>query len=68
MVTIVGASTTISNSIGQGEILTTPIQMANFASAIENRDFYKPHFVKKIIRQILILKKMLHPLIKKTLR
>ncbi len=43
------ASTTISNSIGQGEILTTPIQMANFASAIANRGFfYKPHFVKKI--------------------
>ena len=50
------ASTTISNSIGQGEILTTPIQMANFASAIANRGFfYKPHFVKKlIIRQILV--------------
>ena len=43
------ASTTISNSIGQGEILTTPIQMANFASAIADRGFfYKPHFVKKI--------------------
>jgi penicillin-binding protein 2 len=43
------ASTTISNSIGQGEILTTPIQMANFTSAIANRGFfYKPHFVKKI--------------------
>ena len=46
------ASTTISNSIGQGEILTTPIQMANFASAIANRGFfYKPHFVKKINNQ-----------------
>jgi penicillin-binding protein 2 len=44
-----GASTTISNSIGQGEILTTPIQMANFATAIANRGFYvKPHFVKKV--------------------
>ena len=44
-----GSSTTISNSIGQGEILTTPIQMANFTSAIANRGFYyKPHFVKKI--------------------
>ena len=44
-----GSSTTISNSIGQGEILTTPIQMANFATAIANRGFYfKPHFVKKI--------------------
>ena len=44
-----GSSTTISNSIGQGEILTTPIQMANFAAAIANRGFYyKPHFVKKV--------------------
>jgi penicillin-binding protein 2 len=44
-----GSSTTISNSIGQGEILTTPIQMANFATAIANRGYYiKPHFVKRI--------------------
>ena len=44
-----GASTIISNSIGQGEVLTTPIQMANVVSAIANRGFYiKPHFVKKI--------------------
>ena len=41
------ASTIISNSIGQGEILTTPIQMANFTSAIANRGFYiTPHFLK----------------------
>ena len=44
-----GASTIISNSIGQGEVLTTPIQMANIVSAIANRGFFiKPHFVKKI--------------------
>ncbi len=44
-----GSSTTISNSIGQGEILTTPIQMANFATAVANRGYYvKPHFVKKV--------------------
>ena len=44
-----GSSTTISNSIGQGEILTTPIQMANFATAIANRGYYiKPHFVKGV--------------------
>ena len=42
-----GSVTTISNSIGQGEVLTTPIQMANFTSAIANRGFYiKPHFLK----------------------
>ena len=47
-----GSATTISNSIGQGEILTTPIQMANFTSAIANRGFFiQPHFVKKINNQ-----------------
>ena len=41
------ASTIISNSIGQGEILTTPIQMANLAAIIANRGYYyKPHFLK----------------------
>ena len=41
------ASTIISNAIGQGEILTTPIQMANFTAAIANRGFYiTPHFLK----------------------
>ena len=35
-----GASTIISNSIGQGEVLTTPIQMANIVSAIANRGFF----------------------------
>ena len=43
------AVTTISNSIGQGEILATPIQLANFAATIANRGWYiTPHFVKKI--------------------
>tara|TARA_B100000575_G_scaffold150744_1_gene120211 strand:+ start:31173 stop:33026 length:1854 start_codon:yes stop_codon:yes gene_type:complete len=52
-----GSSTTISNSIGQGEILTTPIQMANFASAVANRGFfYRPHFVKKINNDMSSLK------------
>jgi len=41
------ANTIISNSIGQGEVLTTPIQMANFTAAIANRGYYiKPHFVR----------------------
>ena len=41
------ASTIISNAIGQGEILTTPIQMANFTAAIANKGYYvTPHFLK----------------------
>ena len=41
------SSTTISNAIGQGEVLTTPIQMANFTATIANRGyFFKPHFTK----------------------
>ncbi|CAM1351557.1 penicillin-binding protein 2 [Tenacibaculum insulae] len=40
---------TISNAIGQGEILTTPMQLANMTAAIANRGyFYTPHIVKKI--------------------
>ncbi len=40
---------TISNAIGQGEVLTTPIQLANMTSAVANRGFYiTPHIVKKI--------------------
>lgn len=39
----------ISLSIGQGEIGTTPLQMANMAAAIANRGYYySPHVVKKI--------------------
>jgi penicillin-binding protein 2 len=43
------AVTTISNAIGQGEILTTPIQLANMTAAIANRGYYyTPHFLKEI--------------------
>ncbi len=43
------AITTISNAIGQGEVLTTPIQLANMTAAIANRGFYyTPHILKKI--------------------
>jgi len=51
-------STTISNAIGQGEVITTPIQLANFTAAIANRGFYyTPHFVKKIDNQFIENKK-----------
>jgi penicillin-binding protein 2 len=43
------ALTVISLAIGQGEIGTTPLQMANMTAAIANRGYYfNPHVVKKI--------------------
>lgn len=42
-------STIYSLSIGQGEILVSPIQMANLAAIMANRGFYyTPHLVKSI--------------------
>lgn len=44
-----GATTIISNSIGQGEVLVTPIQLANMTAAIANRGHYfTPHIIKSI--------------------
>ncbi len=43
------ASYTISNGIGQGEVLTTPIQLANVTAAIANKGYYyTPHIIKEI--------------------
>ncbi len=43
------SSTIISNSIGQGEVAATPIQLANMTAAIANRGyFYTPHIIKKV--------------------
>lgn len=43
------SSTIISISIGQGEILATPLQMANFCATVANKGyFYTPHVVKEI--------------------
>lgn len=43
------ATSTISNAIGQGQVLTTPIQLANMTAAVANRGyFFTPHIVKKI--------------------
>jgi penicillin-binding protein 2 len=41
------ALTIISMAIGQGEVGTTPLQLANYTAAIANRGyFYTPHIVK----------------------
>ena len=43
------ALTIISIAIGQGEILATPLQVANLAATIANRGYYiAPHVVKEI--------------------
>jgi len=43
------ALTVISMAIGQGEVGTTPLQMANMTAAIANRGyFYTPHIVKSL--------------------
>lgn len=43
------STTIISLAIGQGEILATPLQMANSYAAIANKGYYiTPHLVKKI--------------------
>ena len=39
----------ISNSIGQGEVAATPLQLANMTSAIANRGYYyTPHLIKNV--------------------
>ncbi|SKB45105.1 penicillin-binding protein 2 [Salegentibacter holothuriorum] len=43
------ASATLSNAIGQGEVLMTPIQLANMTAIIANRGwYYTPHILKKV--------------------
>ncbi|MBT0607317.1 penicillin-binding protein 2 [Aequorivita echinoideorum] len=52
------ATATISNAIGQGEVLLTPMQMANFTATIANRGYYyTPHIIKNIIGPDTIPKK-----------
>jgi len=39
----------ISNAIGQGEVLATPIQLANMMAAVSNEGYYyTPHIIKSI--------------------
>ena len=41
--------TVYSISIGEGELLTTPLQMANLAATLANRGWYRlPHFVRQL--------------------
>jgi penicillin-binding protein 2 len=43
------ALTILSMGIGQGEVGTTPLQMANMTAAIANRGYYyTPHIVKSV--------------------
>ncbi len=42
-------STIVSNAIGQGEVLMTPVQLANMIATVANKGyFYTPHIIKKI--------------------
>ncbi len=44
-----GSHTIIYNGMGQGEILTTPLQLANITAAIANKGYYyTPHILKRI--------------------
>ena len=44
-----GPTTNLSNSIGQGELLVTPIQLANMIAAVANKGhYYTPHIIKQI--------------------
>ena len=57
------APTIISNAIGQGEVLTSPIQLANMTAAIANRGFYyTPHVLKKIDQKAIDIEKYTKPI------
>ncbi|MDE6021950.1 MAG: penicillin-binding protein 2, partial [Muribaculaceae bacterium] len=62
------ANSIISVSIGQGEVLATPLQIANLASTIANRGwFITPHVVKEVSDTVLdpLYKEKRQPSIKK---
>ena len=43
------STTIISNSIGQGEVVMTPIQLANMMATVANQGhYYTPHIIKRI--------------------
>jgi penicillin-binding protein 2 len=46
--------TIISNAIGQGEVVMTPIQLANMMAAVANKGYYyTPHIIKKIEGEVI---------------
>jgi penicillin-binding protein 2 len=48
------ATNIVSNAIGQGEVLMTPMQLANFMAAVANKGYYyTPHIIKKIDGQLI---------------
>ena len=54
------SSTILSLAIGQGELLATPLQMANLECIIANHGYYyKPHLIKAIGTQNVIKKEYL---------
>lgn len=43
------SKTIVSNAIGQGEVLMTPIQLANMIATVANKGYYyTPHIIKEI--------------------
>ena len=43
------STTIVSNSIGQGEVVMTPIQLANMMATVANEGYYyTPHIIKRI--------------------
>jgi penicillin-binding protein 2 len=47
----------VSNAIGQGEVLATPIQLANMIATVANEGYYyTPHIIKKIKGQKIDIK------------
>ncbi|MCH5222508.1 MAG: penicillin-binding protein 2 [Muribaculaceae bacterium] len=52
-----GGNAIISIAIGQGEVLATPVQIANLSATIANRGFFfTPHVVKEISDSVIDLK------------
>jgi penicillin-binding protein 2 len=43
------STTIVSNAIGQGEVLMTPIQLANMMATVANEGhYYTPHIIKRL--------------------